>query len=61
MLDTVKPPWYLGGPALPFVGKSVLGTISDPGRPKELEDYERRKQNDPTTPYPTAPILRWNF
>ena len=46
---------------LPFVGKSILGTISDPGRPKVLEDYERRKQNDPTTPYPTAPLLRWDF
>jgi hypothetical protein len=46
---------------LPFVGKSVLGTISDPGRSKVLDDYERRKQNDPTTPYPTAPILRWDF
>jgi hypothetical protein len=61
MLDTVKPPWYLGGPVLPFVGKSVLGTISDPGRPKVLDDYERRKQNDPTTPYPTPPLLRWDF
>jgi len=61
MLDAVELPWYVGGPVLPFVGKSVLGTISDPGRTKVLEDYERRKQNDPTTPYPTAPILRWDF
>ncbi len=61
MLDTVKPPWYLGGPVLPFVGKSVLGTISDPGRLRVLDDYDRRKQDDPTTPYPTAPLLRWNF
>jgi len=61
MLDTVRPPLYLGGPVLPFLGKSVLGAISDPGRPKVLEDYERRKQNDPTAPYPTVFGFRWDF
>lgn len=61
MLDTLKPPWYVGGPILPFVGKSIMGTISDPGREKTLDDYERRKDLDRTTPYPTAPIIRFDF
>jgi hypothetical protein len=61
MLDTLKPPWYVGGPILPFVGKSIIGTISDPGRTKTLEDYERRKDLDRTTPYPTAPLIRFDF
>jgi hypothetical protein len=25
---------------------------------KELEEYDRRKAIDPTTPYPTPPLLR---
>jgi hypothetical protein len=61
MLGTLRPPPYLGGPILPFVGKSILGTISDPGRTRTLEEYERRKQIDPTTPYPTPPLLRLDF
>ncbi len=61
MLDTVKLPWYMLGPVLPFMGKSVLDTTSDPGRHKDIEDYERRKLIDPTTPYPTPPLGRWNF
>lgn len=61
MLDTLRPAWYLGGPILPFIGKSMLGTISDPARYKTLEEYEQRKQLDPTTPYPTAPLLRFDF
>lgn len=61
MLSTVKLPWYAGGPVLPFVGQSILGTISDPGRKKVLEDYQRRKDLDPSTPYPTAPLIRFDF
>jgi hypothetical protein len=61
MLDTLKPPWYVGGPILPFVGKSIISTISDPGRTKTLEDYERHKDLDRTTPYPTAPVIRFDF
>jgi hypothetical protein len=61
MLDTVRLPLYGGGPVLPFVLKSMLGTISDPGRQKTLEDYERRKRDDPTTPYPTASVFRFDF
>lgn len=61
MLDTLKLPWYIGGPVLPFMGESIIGTISDPSRIKILEDYGRRKDIDPTTPYPTAPFIRVNF
>lgn len=61
MLDTLKPKWYLGGPVGPFIGKSILGTISDPHRIKELEDYDRRKMLDSSTPYPTAPLIRIEF
>jgi hypothetical protein len=57
MLDTLK----LGRPVLPFVLKSFVGTISDPGRRKTLEDYERRRELDSTTPYPTAPLIRLDF
>jgi hypothetical protein len=57
MLDTLK----LGRPVLPFVLKSFVGTISDPGRRKTLEDYERRRELDSTTPYPTAPLIRFDF
>jgi hypothetical protein len=55
ILDT-KLPWYIGKPV-----KSFLGTISDPGRQKTHDEYDRRKNNDPTTPYPTAPIIRLDF
>jgi hypothetical protein len=61
MLGTLRPPLYLGGPILPFVGKSILETTSDPARTRTLQEYERRKQIDPSTPYPTPPLLRWNF
>lgn len=61
MLSTLKPKWYLGGPVGPYIGKSILGTISDPHRIKELEDYDRRKMLDSSTPYPTAPLIRIEF
>jgi hypothetical protein len=61
MLDTIDLPWYAGGSLLPFVGKSIIGTISDPARMKALEDYERRKQLDPTIHYPTPPLIRIDF
>lgn len=61
MLGTLNPPWYVGGPILPFFAKPIIGTISDPGRTKTLEDYERRKDIDKTTPYPTAPLVRFDF
>ncbi len=61
MLDTVQLPPYLLGPVLPFVGKSILGNIADPARPKVLEDYERRKALDPSTPYPSPLGLRVEF
>jgi hypothetical protein len=48
-------------PLVPFVLESVVGTISDPARHKALEDYDRRKTLDPTTPYPTAPLIRFDF
>jgi hypothetical protein len=61
MLKSIRPPWYLLGPTLPFIGQSVLGTISDPYRPRVLEDYERRKQKDPMEPYPVPPLIRFDF
>lgn len=61
MLDTIHPPWYALGPAFPHMLKSVVKTISDPARSKTLDDYERRRAIDPMTPYPTPPLLRFDF
>jgi hypothetical protein len=30
-------------------------------RSKTLEDYDRRKLTDPTTPYPTPPVFKFDF
>jgi len=61
MLDSLRLPIPVVGPVLPFIGKSILGTISDPSRSKVLDEYDRRKQIDPSTPYPTPPLLKWEF